>query len=292
MPRVATLDQLASMYRAPAERVRTKKRDRLDDGLCAVLAASPFVLLATADADGRCDVSPRGGPPGFVKALDDRHVALPDLNGNNLVDSLRNIVANPHAGLLVVVPGQNETLRIDGPAYLTTDDDVLDRFTTELRRPTLAVVIETAAVFTHCAKSFRRGARVGARDLAADRAVAGAGGPLPPARSRRELRGLCRGHGRPDRGRSRRRPTRLRRRVDPVRARVARRPRRRGTQGGAGRAHRGHRRRPAIRTTGPAGRAIAGPPSAGRQRGRDRHLGGRQPWRPPSADHALVGSSP
>jgi uncharacterized protein len=151
------MDQLTSMYRAPAERVRTKKRDRLDDGLCAVLAASPFVLLGTADADGRCDVSPRGGPPGFVKALDDRHVALPDLNGNNLVDSLRNIVANPHAGLLVVVPGQNETLRIDGPAYLTTDDDVLDRFTTELRRPTLAIVIETAAVFTHCAKSFRRG---------------------------------------------------------------------------------------------------------------------------------------
>jgi uncharacterized protein len=151
------MDQLTSMYRAPAERVRTKKRDRLDDGLGAVLAASPFVLLGTADADGRCDVSPRGGPPGFVKALDDRHVALPDLNGNNLVDSLRNIVANPHAGLLVVVPGQNETLRIDGPAYLTTDDDVLDRFSTELRRPTLAIVIETAAAFTHCAKSFRRG---------------------------------------------------------------------------------------------------------------------------------------
>jgi PPOX class probable FMN-dependent enzyme len=157
MARITTVEQLTSMYRAPAERVRTKKRDRLDDGLGAVLAASPFVLLGTADANGRCDVSPRGGPPGFVKALDDRHVALPDLNGNNLVDSLRNIVANPHAGLLVIVPGQDETLRIDGPAYLSTDDDVLDRFTTELRRPTLAIVIETAAVFTHCAKSFRRG---------------------------------------------------------------------------------------------------------------------------------------
>ena len=157
MSRVATLDQLASLYAAPADRVRTKKRDRIDDGLAAVLAVSPFALLATADADGRCDVSPRGGPPGFVNVLDDRHVAIPDLNGNNLVDSLRNIVANPHAGLLVVVPGQNETLRIDGPAYLTTDDYVLDRFTGELRRPTLAIVIETAEVFTHCAKSFRRG---------------------------------------------------------------------------------------------------------------------------------------
>jgi hypothetical protein len=157
MPRIEKVDDLLALYRSPVERVRTKKRDRLDDGLRAVLAASPFVLLATADADGRCDVSPRGGPPGFVKALDDRHVAIPDLNGNNLVDSLRNIVANPHAGLLVVVPGQHETLRIDGPAYLTTDNDVLDLFTDELRRPTLAVVVETAAVFTHCAKSFRRG---------------------------------------------------------------------------------------------------------------------------------------
>jgi predicted pyridoxine 5'-phosphate oxidase superfamily flavin-nucleotide-binding protein len=83
-------------------------------------------------------------------------VAVPDLNGNHLIDSLRNIVGNGHAGLLVVVPGQLETVRIDGPAWLTTDDDVLDRFTAELRRPTLAVVVEVANVFTHCAKAFRR----------------------------------------------------------------------------------------------------------------------------------------
>ena len=157
MTRIETLDELSSLYPEPGERVRTKKRDRLDDGLRVVLALSPFVLLATADAAGRCDVSPRGGPPGFVRALDDRHVALPDLNGNHLIDSLRNIVANPHAGLLVVVPGQDETVRIDGPAHLTTDDAVLARFDGELRRPTLAVVIEVAAVFTHCAKAFKRG---------------------------------------------------------------------------------------------------------------------------------------
>ena len=157
MSRIATVAELESRYRPPAGRVRTKKRDRLDDGLRTILAASPFVLLATADADGRCDVSPRGGPPGFVKALDDRHVAVPDLNGNNLLDSLRNVVTNPHAGLLVVVPGQHETLRIDGPAHLSDDDDVLDLFVDELRRPVLAIVVETAAVFTHCAKSFRRG---------------------------------------------------------------------------------------------------------------------------------------
>lgn len=157
MARLDTLDDLLALYPEPSERVRTKKRDRLDDGLRAVLALSPFVLLATSGADGTCDVSPRGGPPGFVQALDDRHVAIPDLNGNHLLDSLRNIVANGHAALLVVVPGQPETLRLDGPAWLTTDDDVLDRFTDELRRPTLAVVIEVAHVFTHCAKAFRRG---------------------------------------------------------------------------------------------------------------------------------------
>ena len=84
-------------------------------------------------------------------------MAVPDLNGNNLIDSLRNVLVNGHAGLLVVVPGQHETLRIDGPAHLTDDDDVLDRFVDELRRPTLAVVVETESVFTHCAKSFRRG---------------------------------------------------------------------------------------------------------------------------------------
>ena len=157
VPTIATLGELTAFHDQPAERVRTKKRDVLDDGLQAVLAASPFVLLATSDAEGRCDVSPRGGPPGFVKALDDRHVAIPDLNGNNLIDSLRNIVANPHAALLVVLPGQPDTIRIDGSARLTTDDDVLDLFVEELRRPTLAIVIEIANVFSHCAKSFHRG---------------------------------------------------------------------------------------------------------------------------------------
>jgi hypothetical protein len=157
MAHIDSLADLEALYRTPSERVRTKKRDRLDPSLDAILAASPFVLLATADASGRCDVSPRGGPPGFVKPLDDRTVAIPDLNGNNLIDSLRNIIANPHAALLVLLPGQEDTLRIDGRAHLSTDDAVLDRFSEEVRRPTLAVVLEIDAVFNHCAKSFRRG---------------------------------------------------------------------------------------------------------------------------------------
>jgi PPOX class probable FMN-dependent enzyme len=154
---ISTLDDLLERYPMPSERVRTKKRPEIDPAIADVIARSPLVLLATSDATGRCDVSPRGGPPGFVHVVDASHVAIPDLNGNHLLDSLRNIIENPHAALLVVVPGQQETVRISGTATLVTDDDLLDRFTAELRRPTLAVVIEVAEVYTHCAKAFRRG---------------------------------------------------------------------------------------------------------------------------------------
>ena len=113
-------------------------------------------LAATADANGGIDASPRGGPPGFLQVLDDRHLAIPDLNGNNRIDSLRNIVDNPQAGLLLMVPGVEETIRINGPATLTTDAAILDGFTQELRVPKLAVVIETQELFAHCAKAYRR----------------------------------------------------------------------------------------------------------------------------------------
>ena len=113
-------------------------------------------MLATTDGDGNIDASPRGGPPGFVRRLDDRHVAIPDLNGNNRLDSLRNVVAHPRVGLLMMVPGKDETLRINGPAALTTDPEMLAGFTRELRTPKLALVIEVAEIFGHCAKAFRR----------------------------------------------------------------------------------------------------------------------------------------
>ncbi len=89
--------------------------------------------------------------------LDERHVAIPDLNGNNLIDSLRGVVATGRAGLLVLVPGKDETLRLNGAAWVTTDSTVLDRWIDELRRPTTAIVIRTDEVFMHCAKAFRRG---------------------------------------------------------------------------------------------------------------------------------------
>ncbi len=155
--RITSAADLAGRYPAPAARTRTKIRDRLEPGTAGLLSASTFVLLATADEEGRCDVSPRGGPAGFVKVLDDRRVAVPDLNGNHLLDSLRNLIGNPHAALLVVVPGQDETLRIEGAAHVTTDPDVLDLFSGEVRRPATAIVIDIATVYTHCAKAVRRG---------------------------------------------------------------------------------------------------------------------------------------
>ncbi len=154
---VSSAEQLAELYRAPSRLVAEKKAGVLDDASVGILARSPFVLLATSGADGGLDVSPRGGPPGFVRVLDDRHVAIPDLNGNNLIDSLRAVVATGVAGVLAVVPGKDETLRINGAAWVTTDPSVLDLWSDELRRPTTAIVVRTDEVFMHCAKAFRRG---------------------------------------------------------------------------------------------------------------------------------------
>jgi hypothetical protein len=154
---VSSGEQLAELYRAPSRLVAAKKTAVLDEASAGILARSPFVLLATSGADGGLDVSPRGGPAGFVRVLDDQHVAIPDLNGNNLIDSLRAVVATGRAGILAVVPGKDETLRINGSAWVTTDPGVLDLWHNELRRPTTAIVVRIDEVFMHCAKAFRRG---------------------------------------------------------------------------------------------------------------------------------------
>ena len=154
---ISSLEALRELYREPSELVRRKKIARLDDGCRAVIEAAPLVLVGTSRPDGGCEVSPRGGPPGFVQVLDEQRLAIPDLSGNNLVDSISNIVLNPHVGLLFVLPGRDETLRVNGRAWLTIEDAVLDGFTAELRRPKAAIGVEVVDAFVHCAKSFRRG---------------------------------------------------------------------------------------------------------------------------------------
>jgi PPOX class probable FMN-dependent enzyme len=154
---VTTADQLRALYRAPSRTVQRKKTDRMDDATQRFIQASPFLLMATSAADGSCDVSPRGGPPGFVRVLDDRRLVIPDLSGNNLLDSLVNLTTNPHLGLLFLIPGRDETLRVDGGAWITTAPRILALWDGELRQPKTAVGVEVEHAFVHCAKSFRRG---------------------------------------------------------------------------------------------------------------------------------------
>jgi PPOX class probable FMN-dependent enzyme len=154
---ITTADGVRELYRHPSPVVQRKKIGRLDEGCRAVIAVTPLVLVATSAPDGSCEVSPRGGPAGFVQVIDDHRLAIPDLSGNNLLDTITNIVANPHVGLLFVLPGRDETLRVNGQAWLTTDDAVLDGFTAELKRPKAAIGVLVDTAFVHCAKSFRRG---------------------------------------------------------------------------------------------------------------------------------------
>ena len=146
---------LRELYRLPNALVRGKVKPDLDPGSIAFIGRSPFLLVGTQGPDG-LDVSPRGGAPGFVKVLGPDALAIPDLSGNNLLDTLTNVVRDGRVGLLFTVPGKDETLRVNGRAFVVTDDDVLDRFTDDARRPKAAIGVLVDQVFIHCAKAFRR----------------------------------------------------------------------------------------------------------------------------------------
>ena len=148
--------ELRALLGEPSALVRAKVADRLNELTRRFVDLSPFVLLATSAPDGTCDVSPRGDPPGFVRVLDDRTLLLPDRPGNKLADSLRNVVRNPHVGLLFLVPGVGDTLRVNGRATLVTDEDLLAPSAVEGKVPTLGLRIEVDEVFTHCSKAFLR----------------------------------------------------------------------------------------------------------------------------------------
>jgi PPOX class probable FMN-dependent enzyme len=140
----------------PSERAVMKDRRGLDDQSRAFIALSPFLLLATASADGTCDVSPKGDAPGFVHVLDDARLVIPERNGNKRFDGLKNLLTNPHLGLLFLVPGCDYTLRVNGRAWITRDRRLLDSMAVESVIPKLAVGVEVQEAFFHCVKSFRR----------------------------------------------------------------------------------------------------------------------------------------
>jgi PPOX class probable FMN-dependent enzyme len=155
---VASDDELASLYGPPVEAVTNKIIDRLDGHCREFIARAPFVLVATADEDGNCDVSPKGGAPGFVHVLDEQRLAIPDAPGNKLVYSLRNVVRTGRAGLLFLIPGLEETLRVNGRACLSRDPELLDRLAGADKPPRVAIGVEVDEAFLHCAKAFRRSA--------------------------------------------------------------------------------------------------------------------------------------
>jgi hypothetical protein len=148
--------ELRAIFGAPGERAVLKERARLDEHTRDFIARSPFVLLATANAAGRCDVSPKGDAPGFVLALDDRHLVVPDRPGNNRLDGLTNIVENPHVGMIFLIPGREDTLRVNGRACIARDGEILARLEVQGKRPTVAIGVEVEECFLHCAKAFKR----------------------------------------------------------------------------------------------------------------------------------------
>lgn len=154
-----TIDSEAGLrerYRPPSQTSLDKEIDHLDEHCRAFIAHSPFVVLATSAAH-RTDASPKGGPPGFVAVLDDHRLAIPDMAGNNRLDSLTNIVNGGAVGLLFLVPGVDETMRVGGTAAISVDADVLARCGVAGMRANVAVVVEVATAFIHCAKAVRRG---------------------------------------------------------------------------------------------------------------------------------------
>ncbi|MEM9221799.1 MAG: pyridoxamine 5'-phosphate oxidase family protein [Pseudomonadota bacterium] len=134
----------------------SKAHRSLDDNDKAFIARSPFIVLGTHNGAGRADVSPRGDPPGFIKVLSDTRLAIPDRPGNNRLDSLSNILANPTVALIFMVPGFEDTLRVNGRAFITTAPDLLAEMAVRGKAPTLAIVVDIAEVFLHCAKAFKR----------------------------------------------------------------------------------------------------------------------------------------
>lgn len=153
--------ELRALLGTPLPRVAAKDRPELDDVHVQWIARSPFCLVATSAADGSCDVSPKGDPPGFVSVLDRRTLVVPERPGNRRADGFRNVLVNPHVGLLFLLPGRGDTLRVNGRARIVREapglnDAVFDDLSVRGHRPVLALVVDVEQVFFHCAKAFLR----------------------------------------------------------------------------------------------------------------------------------------
>jgi PPOX class probable FMN-dependent enzyme len=152
---VTSSEELRRLYAQPKERTLRKELDHLDEHCRRFIGLSPFCVLATTNPDGTADATPRGGDPGFVTVSDEQTLLIPDRPGNNRLDTLTNVIANPGVGLVFLVPGMDETLRVNGTAEIRDDDELRARFT-EGRPPATVLTIHVREAFLHCGKALMR----------------------------------------------------------------------------------------------------------------------------------------
>lgn len=154
--KITSTEQLREIYGFPKGRAEKKVLSTLEKHSKNFIANSPFLLLSSISKEGKMDVSPRGGNSGFVKVVDNNTLIIPDAKGNNRVDSLTNIVETGHVGLIFLIPGIDETLRINGTAHITTEESILALFKDEDKQPITCLVITAEEIFLHCAKALMR----------------------------------------------------------------------------------------------------------------------------------------
>jgi PPOX class probable FMN-dependent enzyme len=153
---IGNAEQLREAYGPPSDRAVKKQLSRLDRNCRDFIARSPFVVIASADPAGRCDASPKGDAPGFVRVINEGTLLIPDRLGNNRVDTLGNLVARPGIGLIFFVPGINETLRVNGQARITTDHALLQPLTVNGKVPRGGILVSAEEVYFHCGKALLR----------------------------------------------------------------------------------------------------------------------------------------
>lgn len=154
--RVTSLQTLRSIVGSPSELVIKKELPRLDVHMRRFIAHSPFLILSTHGQDGRCDASPRGDAPGFVQVIDDQTLLIPDRRGNKRIDSLQNILATGRVGLIFLVPGVGETLRVNGRATIIQDEAWLALLAAQGQRPQFGIVVAAEECYLQCAKALMR----------------------------------------------------------------------------------------------------------------------------------------
>lgn len=156
MTKITTRDDLRRLYKSAKGRSIGKQLDHIDRHHRKFIELSPFLIIATSNAEGHADASPRGENPGFVHVIDDHTLAIPDRPGNNRLDTMENLLENPEIGLIFMLPGVNETFRVNGTAEIRDDEDLCARFDVNGKRPATVLLVHVRETFLHCAKALMR----------------------------------------------------------------------------------------------------------------------------------------